>query len=60
MPSNGRDPLMFFDEADKNFSPLCSHKSTLDDVAMLMSRLPYKGSPPDKLPTLIYKKIVIS
>ena len=57
LPNNVRDPLKFFDESDKNDSDFRFYKSTPDEISMLTSKFPNKGSPPDKKPTLIYKKM---
>ena len=51
-----RDPLTFLEEADKIDSALRVYKLTPDKDAMLISKFLNKGSPLDKIPTLIYKK----
>ena len=37
IPNNSRDPIMFFDEADKNGSAFRFYESTPDEVSMLFS-----------------------
>ena len=56
IPKNGRDPLSSFDEPDKKDSAFRFYESTPDEVAMLISKFPNKGTPPDRIPTLLYKK----
>ena len=56
IPNNSRHPLTFFDEADKNASAFGFYESIPDEFSMLISKIRNKGSAPDKIPTLIYKK----
>ena len=60
IPNNGRDLLKFFDETDKIYSIFRFYESTPEEVAMLISKFQNEGSPPDMIPTLIYKRCVIS
>ena len=57
IPNNSRDPLTYFDETDENDSAFLFYESTPDEVSMLICKIPNKGSPLDKIPTLIYKKM---
>ena len=57
IPNDGRNPLTFFDETDKKVSALSFYEYTLDEVSMLNSKFSNKGSSPDKIHTLIYKKM---
>ena len=41
----------------KNYSAFNFYESTPDESSMLISKFPNTGSPPDKILTLIYKKM---
>ena len=51
-----RDPLSFFNDTDKNDSASLFYESTPDEVGMLNSKFPNKGSPFDKIPALLFKE----
>ena len=50
------DPFSFFDDADKNNSAFRFFESTPGEVGLVIGKFPNKGSPSDKIHTLICKK----
>ena len=55
IPINVRYPISFFDDTDKKYSAFRFYELTPDEVGMAFSIFPNKGSPLDKIPTLIFE-----